>query len=933
MNLELFAQIHAIRSIQTDLKSRIEDLDDRILQVEQLTGAGFAEVTLEPVGPTIAPLPALLAAKLPPPPSPGREIRLREKELPIAPAARDCPAERPAPAAPKAEPHALEMRVGTYWLVRIGMLLLLTGLVFLGNYAWHAWVPRMGPEGKLAALALSGIALTLAGMLVHRGAAARESLRNYSLVLLGGGLATLYYTAYGAHFIESLRVIASPLAGGTLLLGVAVLIVWAAEKWRSETVALLAVLLSFYTAAMNPIAEFSLFSNLLLGGAAIWFLLRHDWAHLTYASLAGSYAAFGFWRVFQEGFVVWGTGLPESEFWTSRGFLLSYWVLFTAAFCLSGGRKLPARHRATAITANNAAFFAYSGPAFAQLYPGAFWILPGVFGLVLLVLSQLSRRRGEEPVIESTLLVQGLALVLLGMASRLTGYSLALCTAVEAALLLWMSGRDARQATVLRFGSAACCMVAALVSWGLLVRSEGQLPSLAVAAVFLFMAWLNRRQQRTPDGKPEAGAMILSLAALINVLTVVVQQNWNASGTTLALTSLAAATYGGWRRLRMPEDAVLSHLLILAATVPALHALDQFPRAAVDAWPMVIAGAGCLGVGLLWQHRKFPSETAPFYEWTFAAAGSAFLLGAWALQCSPVQWIAAGTGAAALWFVAGLALRSEAIGAWSQVALGSAVVFLLANIAPHPPASGWLVLAGVAACGFGAHAAMARSLFPTHWQLAVRWAGAAWRVVTAVLLAILIWPATDGFVPVVLVLQAAVWMLAGRRFNWPEATACSAVLASLWLLTGVLFGMHGRHTGAVILSSVLGLTILHAVARRWRDWLPAARVRHAVSAAAIVVLAAAVTGWVRREYGPEGFTAAWSVVGCGSFGLGLLLRDRAVRWTGLSVIGLALGRIFAVDVWQLSTPGRVISFLALGGVLLAIGFIYNRFADRIARWL
>jgi uncharacterized membrane protein len=40
-----------------------------------------------------------------------------------------------------------------------------------------------------------------------------------------------------------------------------------------------------------------------------------------------------------------------------------------------------------------------------------------------------------------------------------------------------------------------------------------------------------------------------------------------------------------------------------------------------------------------------------------------------------------------------------------------------------------------------------------------------------------------------------------------------------------------------------------------------------------------------------------------------------------------------VDVWQLETIYRILSFLVLGAVLLLLGYLYNRFADRIREWL
>ena len=62
-------------------------------------------------------------------------------------------------------------------------------------------------------------------------------------------------------------------------------------------------------------------------------------------------------------------------------------------------------------------------------------------------------------------------------------------------------------------------------------------------------------------------------------------------------------------------------------------------------------------------------------------------------------------------------------------------------------------------------------------------------------------------------------------------------------------------------------------------------------------------------------------------------RDRIYRIGGFLILALAVGRIFLVDVWKLETIYRILSFMVLGIVLLALGFVYNRYADKIRRWL
>ena len=181
------------------------------------------------------------------------------------------------------------MQLGTIWLVRVGLVILLTGLVFLGNYAYQTWIIHHGPAGKIATLLLCGGALFGVGAWLEK---TREEMGNYARVLMAGGLATGYYTFYAAHFVEKLRVIESPVLGGALLLAFAGGIVWFANRKRSETIAMLAVLLSYYTSAINPIGTFTLFSALLLTAVAVYFVARHGWARLTSAALFATYASY-----------------------------------------------------------------------------------------------------------------------------------------------------------------------------------------------------------------------------------------------------------------------------------------------------------------------------------------------------------------------------------------------------------------------------------------------------------------------------------------------------------------------------------------------------------------------------------------------------------------------------------------------------------------
>jgi uncharacterized membrane protein len=80
-------------------------------------------------------------------------------------------------------------------------------------------------------------------------------------------------------------------------------------------------------------------------------------------------------------------------------------------------------------------------------------------------------------------------------------------------------------------------------------------------------------------------------------------------------------------------------------------------------------------------------------------------------------------------------------------------------------------------------------------------------------------------------------------------------------------------------------------------------------------------------------TVAWSVVALVLFGLGMALRERPYRWLGLVVLGASLARVVLMDVWKLDVIYRIFSFMALGLVLVLLGYVYNRFQEKIRSWL
>ena len=76
----------------------------------------------------------------------------------------------------------------------------------------------------------------------------------------------------------------------------------------------------------------------------------------------------------------------------------------------------------------------------------------------------------------------------------------------------------------------------------------------------------------------------------------------------------------------------------------------------------------------------------------------------------------------------------------------------------------------------------------------------------------------------------------------------------------------------------------------------------------------------------RGFTysAIWLIYGAGLMAVGFWKRSPFARWQALILMALTTTKVFLYDVSRLGGSYRIISFIALGAVLLAISFVYQR---------
>jgi uncharacterized membrane protein len=72
------------------------------------------------------------------------------------------------------------------------------------------------------------------------------------------------------------------------------------------------------------------------------------------------------------------------------------------------------------------------------------------------------------------------------------------------------------------------------------------------------------------------------------------------------------------------------------------------------------------------------------------------------------------------------------------------------------------------------------------------------------------------------------------------------------------------------------------------------------------------------------YSAAWLAFGVALLGIGVIVSSQRARLASAVVIGLTILKAFLIDMSTLTGAYRALSFICLGLVLVAIGWLYQR---------
>ena len=79
-----------------------------------------------------------------------------------------------------------------------------------------------------------------------------------------------------------------------------------------------------------------------------------------------------------------------------------------------------------------------------------------------------------------------------------------------------------------------------------------------------------------------------------------------------------------------------------------------------------------------------------------------------------------------------------------------------------------------------------------------------------------------------------------------------------------------------------------------------------------------------RIYAQFTYSALFMAFGVVLLSVGFWRRSAYLRWQALLLLAVAIAKVFLVDVSELSQGYRVLSFIGLGALLLAVSFVYQR---------
>lgn len=814
-------------------------------------------------------------------------------------------------------------------LNKIGALVLVIGIALFLGYSFT----RINAAGRAGISAIISLALLGTGISMER----RRNYRIFSGGLIGAGWAAAYLTAYAMYALPAAQVITSPFAGSLLLLAVAAGMIAHSLRYRVQAITSVAYFTAFAALAVTPSTPFAVASLVPLAASLLYFAWRFRWHAMALFGLVATY----------------GTCISRANsnapLYTTEMLFIIYWILFECFDVLRSRRGSVGSGVEWIFPLNTIAFLRLSYSAWSAHPEKDIWRMAAVAAALFLASAILRlpsrvqvRVSGADPLTrlrygtyEAPLTVSA---VLAGLAilGRVVGIWTNVVLASEAELL-YLAGVRFRSRFLRVLGSLGFA-----ASLGSLLGSDSSLGRTSVLGwslhnwtpSILFHAFLFYLNRLLWPSRPFSFA-----ASALVALVLTAETTRNFTGVSLLCFALILFEAGIQKGLR--EFRIQAYLAGCTGAIATLLMGRLGPHPAVSIWiSCTVVTVECWMFSarvLLSSRAPIPGQEQSRVRDYFAAAGSLFaLLTLWmVLPGSPTAL--AWTALALIWIQLGLAFNVPSF-RW----IGNAVLLVayarllglnLLEIAQEDHVRCLLIALPILAVLYYVSHALMR--LPGIEERILSWVYSWLAVIIALRVVYLEFDPffiASGWAGLAIILLVAGLRI--RLIDFRRQSYCLTVLVILCFLLTNFAASEPSTTAPRIFAGSLCITLFFVaqfLTARNADVLVEAE-RHSqtfFSLAATFLL----TGLLYHEVSGSLLTLAWGFEGLAFLGAGFSLRQRILRLEGLGLLLLCILKLFLYDLRNLETVYRILTFVALGLILLGVSWIYTRFRAQIRRYL
>ncbi len=884
-------------------------------------------------------------------------------ELPVEEEPAYVPPPEPAPPRPTWADAVrsvlnVEQMLGTNWLIKIGVAILVLGIAFF--LAWQ--LRELGPLGKIV------VGVVLSGALLGAGLWGERSgtYRILGRASLAGGWPLLFFVSYAAYHIPAARVISSPLAALVLMLIVVAAMVWHTLRFCSQVVTGLAFTLAFTTVALNRADVYSLTANVILAIGFSFVVVRMKWFRLEIFGILAIYLNHYIWLtpIIEP---MHGKVHPFPQFYASAIILILYWAVFRLSYVV----RPPVDEKTSTVAGVLNTALLGGVMKYQSAHPEfAFWALLAL-GSVEIGLARLPIvRRKRLSFIALTAI--GATLVVEAIPFRYAATYVAPIWLLEAELFFFIGvltrERIYRLLGALAAGITAIQLISVPVARLMGARlgdtsatHEWVLGIILTAAMIALYADANWAPRRWPDlfanpadrtiaryltflaalmgviagwaMFPDSGAAVVWIA--LAVILAAIAHRFTLPDLTIQANLIAVAAGLRVLLINLPSGAsalntplhITYRLLTVSAVAAMLYLLSRWNRstrlAISRSWPDGATWAGSTLVTLLMWYELRPISVA--IAWTIV--GLTLLEIGEVRQSLNLRLQAYVALAAAFVRVFVVNMNADQIGTISPrvytiLPIAIALIYVYdrletrqpRNEADHRP---WLP-------GAFAWGALACVVTVLRFELGADVVAIAWAALTLLLVATGALSGRRVFlhigiaVALATLFRGALHNLYERSYFPPPGKLDTWMLVGSTvaiLLASLPFAFRSRRTPPIEGKRVL----------TWLDSRPEQILFFVPLLLTTILLATEM----RRGM----LTVAWGIEAVVVFVFALWMNERSYRLAGLALLLLCIGKVFLFDFWSLGLRDKAMTGIVMGVVLIGVSVLYTRKKEAILRLL